>query len=133
MNCLIDTNILSELVKAQPDAGVAAWAESHLVLGVSVVTLDEIAFGLTWKPKRPEFHARLDQFLVTQCKLLAVTEDIARRSGELRGGFRTRGIVREQADMLIAATAQVHALTLVTRNAADFAGCGIPVLNPFSA
>ncbi len=34
--------------------------------------------------------------------------------------------------MFIAATAQVHALTLVTRNAADFAGCGIPVLNPFS-
>lgn len=36
-------------------------------------------------------------------------------------------------NIIIAATAQVHALTLVTRNTADFAGCGIPVLNPFSA
>ena len=43
-----------------------------------------------------------------------------------------RGIVRDQADMLIAATAQVHQLTLVTRNTRDFEGCGIGLLNPFS-
>ena len=42
------------------------------------------------------------------------------------------GQVREQADMLIAATAQIHALTLVTRNVRDFDGCGIAVLNPFT-
>ena len=64
---------------------------------------------------------------------MPVTLEIARRAGELRGAFAARGIVRSQPDMLIAATAQVHALTLVTRNTADFAGCGIPLLNPFSA
>ena len=50
----------------------------------------------------------------------------------MRAQLATRGHVRSQADMLIAATAQVHALTLVTRNVRDFDGCGIAVLNPFT-
>ena len=60
-----------------------------------------------------------------------VTSDIATRAGNLRGSFKRRGLVREQADMLIASTAQAHGLTLVTRNVRDFDGCGIPLLNPF--
>lgn len=132
MSFLIDTNILSELARPRPDPGVLAWAADQTLVGVSVITLDEIVFGLKWKPK-PAFQAHLERYLAGHCAIHPVTEVIARRAGELRGGFCARGIVREQADMLIAATAQVHALTLVTRNTADFDGCGIPVLNPFSA
>lgn len=132
MSFLIDTNILSELAKSRPDRGVLDWAAEQTALGVSVITLDEILFGFTWKPK-PAFQAYLENYLDGYCAIYPVTEVIARRAGELRGGFCARGIVREQADMLIAATAQVHALTLVTRNTADFSGCGIPVLNPFAA
>ena len=51
----------------------------------------------------------------------------------MRGVLAARGQVRHMADMLIAATAQIHALTLVTRNVRDFDGCGIAVLNPFDA
>ncbi len=131
MNFLIDTNILSELAKPRPNPGVLLWADGQTVLGVSAVTIDEIVFGLSWKPK-PAFRAHLENYLAEHCDIFPVTEVIARRSGELRGNFCARGIVREQSDMLIAATAQIHALTLVTRNTADFAGCGIPVLNPFS-
>ena len=64
-------------------------------------------------------------------RVLPVTEDIARRAGELRAQMALIGQVRQQPDMLIAATAQVHALTLVTRNVRDFDDCGIAVLNPF--
>ena len=50
----------------------------------------------------------------------------------MRGRLAARGVVREQADMLIAAIAQVHQLTLVTRNTRDFEFCGIALLNPFA-
>ncbi|XGB40582.1 MAG: hypothetical protein LVT47_02890 [Cyanobacteria bacterium LVE1205-1] len=50
----------------------------------------------------------------------------------MRGGFRIQGITRSQADILIAATARVHNLTLVTRNIRDFEDCGISLLNPFN-
>jgi predicted nucleic acid-binding protein len=63
---------------------------------------------------------------------LPITSDIARRAGELRGQLQANGQTRTQADMLIAATAQIHALTIITRNVRDFDGCGIGVLNPFT-
>ncbi len=56
---------------------------------------------------------------------------MAERSGVMRGELRARGITRSQADTLIAATAQVLGLTLVTRNVRDFEGCRIDLLNPF--
>ncbi|MDR3395538.1 MAG: type II toxin-antitoxin system VapC family toxin [Parasulfuritortus sp.] len=127
---LVDTNVISELVRRQPNAGVLAWADVLAVFSISAVTVDEIAYGLSWRPNA-RIEAWFDSFLHRH-PVLPVTEAIARRAGELRGGFAARGIVRSQADMMIAATAQVHALTLVTRNEDDFRGCGIPVLNPFS-
>jgi predicted nucleic acid-binding protein len=66
-------------------------------------------------------------------EVLEISEAIARRSGEVRGRFAAQGIVRHQADLLIAATAQTHQLTLVTRNARNFENCGIGLLNPFGA
>ena len=93
--------------------------------------MDEILFGLTHKP-RPR-ALELFNGLAARITVLDVTEAVARRAGEMRGLLAARGQVRSQADMFIAATAQVHALTLVTRNVRDFDGCGIAVLNPFSA
>ena len=72
-----------------------------------------------------------EQFLSGHCTILPVTADIAKRCGQLRGTLQARGKTRSQADMLIAATAQMHQLTLVTHNARDFEDCGITFLNPF--
>ena len=132
---LIDTNVVSELMRPMPNVGVRRWLDETATAGaslaVSVVTIDEVVFGLTRRPRGASF-ALFDDF-IGRNRVLELSEAIARRAGELRGVLSLRGHVRSQADMLIAATAQVHALTLVTRNMRDFEGCGIAVLDPFDA
>jgi predicted nucleic acid-binding protein len=97
---------------------------------ISVVSIEEIAFGLNWKPAR-KISDWIANFIEQACDVLPITAAIAQRSGELRGRLRAKGITRASADMFIAATAQVHGLTLVTRNVRDFDGLRVDVLNPF--
>ncbi len=131
---LVDTNVISELMYKAPDSGVIAWMQaveaSRAQLWVSAITVHEIVYGLTRK-SHPSRLAWFEHFL-GRYGVLEVSETIARGAGEMRGALAARGQVRHVADMLIAATAQVHALTLVTRNVRDFDGCGIALLNPFS-
>jgi len=130
---LVDTNVLSELARPSPDPEVLRWARGvSLPLSISVVTLEEVSYGLAWQPN-PEIRAWFETFLAESCAILPVTAVIARRAGDLRGTFRGDGQQRTQADMLIAATAQVHQLPLATRNERDFDGCGIAVVNPFAS
>ena len=132
---LADTNIVSELMRKRPDAGALAWREmmdaTYARITISAMTVDEIMYGLSRK-QDTGLLAWFDGFLGRN-EVLPVTQSIAYRAGEMRASFARRGVVRSQADMLIAATAQVHALTLVTRNVRDFDGCGIGLLNPFTA
>ena len=129
MNFLLDTNIVSELARVHPNADVLAWAGQVTTHGISVVTIEEICNGLAANPSR-RIEAFMSAFFAGET-CYPVTSDIATRAGNLRGSFKRRGLVREQADMLIAGTAQAHGLTLVTRNVRDFDGCDIPLLNPF--
>jgi predicted nucleic acid-binding protein len=127
---LCDTNVLSELARAQPNAGVSAWARDVSSIAVSVITVEEITYGLAWRPN-PRILDWFQEFLRSYSEVLPITTEIAARSGRLRGTLQGRGRTRTQADMLIAATAQFHGLTLVTRNAKDFEDCGISLLDPF--
>ncbi len=127
---LVDTNVLGELARLNPDKRVLEWAASVTSIGVSVITVEEIFFGLAWKPNS-RVRRWFEEFFDT-CEVFAITESIAGRAGEMRGQFRSEGKTRTQADMLIAATAADRGLTLVTRNIRDFDGCRIPILNPFS-
>jgi predicted nucleic acid-binding protein len=127
---LLDTNVLSELSRRRPDPGLVAWAGQRSELAVSVVTVEEIYFGLLAR-SNPRVMGWFTAFLTDYCKVLPVTQEIARIAGEMRGGFKARGITRTQADMLIAATARVNRMKLVTGNERDFAGCDIAVVNPF--
>ncbi|MEH2038836.1 MULTISPECIES: type II toxin-antitoxin system VapC family toxin [unclassified Nostoc] len=131
MTFLCDTNIISELVKLKPNSGVLKWAEGDFSIVLSAITVEEIFYGLTSKPNS-RIQIWFENFLENNCQVLPITTEIAKRSGELRGQLRLSGKTHTQADMMIAATAQIHQLTLVTRNIRDFDGCGIPLLNPFS-
>ena len=129
---LIDTNIISEYLKRDPDAGVRALFATEPELALSVVTLEEMAYGLAWQPV-PRVAQAFEHIVNAWPHVLSITADIALRAGQLRGHFARSGVVREQADMLIAATAQAHRLTLATRNTRDFEQCGIALLDPFFA
>ena len=128
---LWDTNVLSELIRREPNAGVMAWADGETAVTISVVTLEEILYGLAWKPV-PRIVAWFDRFLARECEVLPVTAVVARVSGQIRGRLQAKGRERSQADMMVAATASVHGLTVVTRNVRHFDDCGVPVLNPFT-
>lgn len=128
---LFNTNIISELFRRQPNAGVVTFNEQVRQTYVSAISLEEITFDLFAKP-RPRILKRFETFVATQCIILSVSAEIAKQSGELRGHLRTRGVTRSQADMLIAATAKQYQLTLVTRNTKDFEMCDISTINPFS-
>ena len=127
---LLDTNIISEALRRAPNSGVLLWLESNPRTAISVVTLDEIIFGLTLNHK-PSFLVRFEAFLET-LELIEISALTARRAAQMRGSLAAAGKSRTQADMFIAATAQVHGLTLVTRNLKVFEGCAVALLNPFS-
>jgi predicted nucleic acid-binding protein len=126
---VVDTNVISEMMKSRPSLRVGNALKLLDGLSVSVVSIDEITYGWVHTP-RPALERAFDAFL-DRCVVLPVTKAIARRSGTMRALQRARGRVRHQADMLIAATAAEHGAVLVTRNVRDFEGCGIRVLDPF--
>ncbi len=127
---LADTNVISELTKPKPNAGVVEWAARVTRLDLSAITLEEILYGLSRKPNT-RIQTWLERFIAEQCRVIPISEQVARIAGTIRGRLAARGQRRTQADMLIAATAQVHQLTLVTRNVRDFDECGVAVLDPF--
>jgi predicted nucleic acid-binding protein len=108
-----------------------AWARTIAQVSVSVITLEEIHFGLAWK-RNPAIRAWFAAFVREHCVVHPVTVEIATTAGLLRGTLASRGMRRTQADMLIAATAQVERLTLATRSVRDFSGCGISLHDPFA-
>jgi predicted nucleic acid-binding protein len=131
---LVDTNVLSELARARPNAGVVRWLGEQRRISLSVVTLEELAFGVARAKgaARGRLRTWLDALLAARPTLLDVTPAVARASGELRAAREAGGRRVAMADMLIAATALTHGLTLVTRNVRDFESCGVALFNPFA-
>ncbi|MBZ9737624.1 MULTISPECIES: type II toxin-antitoxin system VapC family toxin [unclassified Mesorhizobium] len=131
---LFDTNVVSDVQRRLPKP--TAWVASvdPASISLSVITLGEIERGIVKRRKvDPVRAARLDIWLRelrrdNADRILPVTEEVALAWSRITAG-RTQG----SADMLIAATALVHDLVVVTRNVADFEDMGVTVLNPWEA
>ena len=129
---LVDTNVVSEARRGAPEAITWLRSVNPLTVYLSVITLGEIARGVALKQKSdPRGAAPLGQWLQTlqnehANRILPVTDRIALEWGEI-AALRPRG----DADGLIAATAIVHDLIVVTRNVADFDDTPAKILNPW--
>ncbi len=134
MSFLLDTNIISDLRRpAQTRRALATWFEDQHAesLYLSVVTLGEIRQGIEQLRRRDSSQAQMigvwlaDLAAFYSDRVLPIDSTVADEWGRLRA-IRSLPVV----DALLAATARVHSLVLVTRNEKDFAGLGVTTLNP---
>jgi len=135
---LLDTNVISELVKPRPEANVTAWIEGtdESLLYLSVLTFGEIRRGisvLSQSRRRATLEAWLDKDLHARFagRVLAIDDEVADRWGLLTAVARKSGIVLPVIDGLLAATALEHNLTLVTRDIGQIPTMGVAVFNPW--
>lgn len=137
MTYLLDTNIVSELRKGPAcHEGVAAWIDGvdDADLALSVLVVGEIRRGIDAVRRRDARRAgRLEHWLTGLLadhaeRILTVDRPVAEEWGRL-SAIRSGSVV----DLLMAATARVHGLTLVTRNVRDVEWTGVAVLNPFTS
>jgi toxin FitB len=130
MTWLCDTNVISEVFKKAPSVKIMDWLSDQTELFLSVITVEEVYYGLSGKNARKQI-AWFGNLIRHRCQVLPITQEIAEQCGILRGTLRRTGISKSQADLLIAATAIRHRLTLATRNERDFKDCGVSMFNPF--
>ena len=140
MSFLLDTNVVSEGMRPHPDIAVMAWlanVDEDRVF-ISVVTLAELHRGIEQLAAGTR-RARLDIWLTEQLparfetRVLSVDADIAHDWGRLVARRQAIGRPISAMDALIAATAEQHDLTLVTRNTSDFEGLNLQLINPWRA
>jgi predicted nucleic acid-binding protein len=136
---LLDTNVLSELRRPSPSRKVVAFVAGQPLdrLYVSVVTFAEIRFGieLVAEPaRRSDLTLWLDNKLrpMFDGRILEITEDVLLKWRLLIEDGRKRGHTFSHPDVLIAATAAHHDVTVVTHNVDEFAAAGVAVLDPWT-
>ena len=139
MNFLLDTNVVSEWVKPRPNPGVVAWlaeADEDRVF-LSVITIAELRHGIE-RMEAGRRRNRLDEWLREELtlrfegRLLTIDRAVADAWGKIVARNEAAGRPIGIVDAFIAATAEVHGLTLVTRNASHFASLLKAVMNPWA-
>ena len=134
---LLDTNVISELVRKKPEPKVVQWIQDtdEDLLYLSVLTMGEIRKGITSHPdaaRRVKLEAWLSRDLKQRFvgRILSLDENVAHRWGVIIGLAATPVPV---IDGLLAATALEHNLTLVTPNTSDVSATGVPVFDPWTS
>ena len=138
MSFLLDTAVVSELVRKSPSTAVLKWidAQDEASLYLSVLTIGELEKGVARLPvsaRRNRLQSWVRRDLVERFgeRLLPIDMRTAARWGSVTGESEKRGRPLPVIDCLIAATALVHGLSVATRNVGDFERCGATCVNPW--
>ena len=135
---LLDTNVISEVIRAAPDPNVARWMRTtpRSALVTSAVVQAEILYGLEVMPDgaRRRERVALAQAVFAEIEtILPLTPEAAPAYAELAARRRAAGRPLSGFDGLIAATAKAEGAAIATRDTGDFEGCGIDLINPWEA
>lgn len=137
---LIDTNVISELWKIAPNAGVLTWIDMQAVetLYLSAITVAELRFGLATMPegkRRSIYRDRLEREVLPTFagRVLPFDLDASQAYADLMARVMAEGKVISKADGYIAATAATRFLRVATRDVAPFQAAGLNVIDPWEA
>jgi predicted nucleic acid-binding protein len=140
MMIIVDTNIVSELMKASPAQTVVSWLNDQeaSTLYLTTITLGEIGYGLESLPqgkRRLQLERGFARVIAEAFtgRILAFDEEAARHYGVLMGGRKAMGRPLSVLDGQIASTALARGCAVATRNVRDFAECGVEIINSFES
>lgn len=135
---LLDTNVVSELMRAKPNQNVQKWLEKQAIesLFLSSITLAEIYFGLEILPDGKKKQALFDSFNgeilpLFDKRILSFDKQMAMTNAQIRATARQNGYAIATADGLIATIAKFHKLSVATRDTAPFKYAELNVINPW--
>jgi predicted nucleic acid-binding protein len=135
MNYLVDAIVLSEPTKVSPNPRVVEWLRTHeQEIAVDPIILGELRFGILLMP-RGKKRAQLERWFddgVARLQCVPWETETGLKWAELLARLRASGKSMPVKDSLIAATALVRGLTVVTRNRTDFRKAGVPIIDPFA-
>jgi len=136
---ILDTNVVSELMKSQPEARVDAWIKRQFRDNVFLtsVTLAEIFYGterMDASKRKATLMSKMEALLVVEFagQVLPFDEAAARQYGVIVSARQRMGRPIQMPDAQIAAIAAAQGFSVATRNVADFEHCGVPLINPWT-
>ena len=133
---LIDSNVISEAMRARPEARVIAWLDRRSGdCALSTIALFEVRLGLCSLPagrRRDEMMGSLERIIARfGPRIYSFDRPSAEMAAELIGGCAGQGLTLSRGDAQIAGIAGAYGLTVVTRNGKDFEGTGLDIVNPW--
>ncbi|MGM4986667.1 type II toxin-antitoxin system VapC family toxin [Rhizobium sp. 11_C7_N12_5] len=137
---VLDTNVISELWKIEPDSNVLAWIDAQMVetLYLSTITIAELRFGLASMPdgkRRTIYQDRLEREVLPAFtgRILSFDLDASQAYAQLMARTKQAGKAIGKADGYIAAVAAARSLTVATRDTSPFEAAGLNVINPWNS
>ncbi|MBK8177026.1 MAG: type II toxin-antitoxin system VapC family toxin [Rhodospirillales bacterium] len=135
---VLDTNLVSELMRPHPAPAVLAWvgAQPMMEMAITAVSTMEIRFGIHVLPegkRRVELDRKFSELIVQGFadRVLPFDSHAAEACADIRAMRQRTGRRIATEDAMIAAIAKAHGATVVTRDENGFAGCGVPIINPW--